>query len=700
MDLVTRIRTQLAMFDDGAFETLSNKGLVRRARKDLQGGAAPEIVGTNETHVLLKVTDAEVKISEQGPAKAVCSCPSVELCRHILIACFWLQETRTEAPAAAVRATPEGEPPAALPPPSLDLDDTVLLQATVDVLTKLAGKKLVKSALELFSVSPEHAIHKEAGIMVDLPTVNATVRFFPGQGLEGMLCSCKAREFCSHRVLAVLLYQKAAGVVLEGAAQAPRILQETGQAPRTRNEILVATKSLLAECLHTGICHLSEATEQRLVTLSVAAVGVHLPRLSHVLRGNSDELRLLLKRDAKADEARLFSLMARTFALCQALEKTGEGLGRADLIGKYRTTYDEVGTLELCGIGAYQWETKSGFAGLTVLFWDERSQRVHSWSEARPKYQGTGFNPLQRLYQEGPWEGMLNPAQASRNRFKLMHARRNGQFRLSGSSGSRTILVGPTMPAKMNFEKLAYRSWKALAEKLATQTAIGLAEPNPLDEIVLAQPAVWGEREFDSVSQTFYWEIQDEEGLPLLLQVSYSDLEKQRITALEQLDPAALAATGVVCRAFRGLNGLRLYPISLLSEADGNQPSVINLGFSEGYQGAKPLNPEPTTDTESESLDPVEETPEIEVEPTGLFHLRLLRLNEELNRLAQRGGFLASEANQQFFRSESAFFQTAGLTVLAESLRNCGQPGTSGGKELLEAKYLALLCLEALGKTV
>src|SRR4051812_21645348 len=88
----------MALFDDAALEALSNRGLLRRARKDLQSGIIPQAIEESEKELRLTVADAVVTFIDEGPRRAPCPCPAVDICRHILIACCWLSQTASASP--------------------------------------------------------------------------------------------------------------------------------------------------------------------------------------------------------------------------------------------------------------------------------------------------------------------------------------------------------------------------------------------------------------------------------------------------------------------------------------------------------------------------------------------------------------------------------------------------------------------------
>ena len=90
----------LAALDDDALASMANKGLVRRARKDLEK-VKPIVVGRErDDAVLLEVEGSKVRLTTPV-TKSTCAC-SPGICRHILTAIMILRERAASATAAAV----------------------------------------------------------------------------------------------------------------------------------------------------------------------------------------------------------------------------------------------------------------------------------------------------------------------------------------------------------------------------------------------------------------------------------------------------------------------------------------------------------------------------------------------------------------------------------------------------------------------
>ncbi|HEV3116502.1 MAG TPA: SWIM zinc finger family protein, partial [Gemmataceae bacterium] len=88
--LLAQIHTALLHFDDDALAALANKGLVRRARKDLET-VTPLVVGPAEGCLRVQIDDCTIDLAV-SPAQSKCTCPATGVCRHILAAILFVRD--------------------------------------------------------------------------------------------------------------------------------------------------------------------------------------------------------------------------------------------------------------------------------------------------------------------------------------------------------------------------------------------------------------------------------------------------------------------------------------------------------------------------------------------------------------------------------------------------------------------------------
>lgn len=716
--LLTLLRAQCARLDGETLEALSSKGLVRRARKDFEGGVEVEVTSVAEEAVTLRVAEASVEVRREGITKAACTCPAKEACRHVLIACLWLGRDAGES---AVEAAEADDAARVEPKDAAAAEDSGAREAarpfenlsrlSPDDLVRTAGRKVLRAAFELLACDPECAVEEQPHLLVvTFPRGGQTVRFLGGEGGEGIkggICSCRSGDVCAHRVAAVLAYKRGRGDDVEAFRifeQGRAALRETGESPRSRAEVVAASRTLLEACVEVGISHLSPMTRDRFSTLSVSALGVDLPRLSLALRGLGEGVALALARDARADERAWLLSAARTFALCRALESAGASPSHA-LTGAHRTRYEEVGALELTGVGAERWQTMSGYVGLTVLFWEQTTRRWHSWSEARPALGAGGFDPQSRFLQEMPWPGLSSPAQASASRFKLMHARRNYQGRLSGSAQTRALLLGEAEPRGLDFAQCSFRDWEALRAYAVSTLACGLEERQPLRDLVVLRPHRWGARFFDEVAQVFNWPVVDESGRQLPLGLPFDKENRRAIEILEGFDPQSPPVEAVLARLAVRNGRLALRPVTLFCAPSGGLPRLLHLGLEvragQSSEAAARRADEPDRSSLDDEADPEDQTPGWpgDSPPDNSLAARIAFLAGELQSLAERG-VGAGRLDLSSLDDEARALRSAELHTLAEAVESLPR---AGGKDVpggvLRVYYLLHLCLDTIERS-
>jgi hypothetical protein len=634
---LTQLRSALAAFDDEALAALANKGLVRRARKDLET-TRPTALDPEGEYLRLEVGDAVVELA-LPPTNSRCSCPAGGICRHILTALIFVKESE-------ITGDPTAGPLSASPSAAEEL-----LAVDDESLSRWAGKAFVARASKSLAFGLLAEFEEAGAIIVRFPSRNVACRWMPGGGLAGMVCSCHAPGPCEHRVAAVLAFQVARGVRARAEA-GPEALEASAEAPRTREGVLAAVGGVLGEVALLGTSRLSRATAERLRTLSASAHGVDLPLLERLLRTLAAEVELVLARDAQADATRLLGVAARVEALRHGLARPPSAL-----VGEHRTAYDLVGDIELIGLGARRWRTRSGYMGLTVSFWDRSARAWATWTDARPTTTG-GLDPLARYRAEGPWTGLVSPAQASRSSLRLTGAWRNRYGRLSGRPSTRAIVTGPADPA----EAPTLARWSEIGERAARVFGGGFSDRGERDELVLLAPTAWGPAQFDAVRQEVVRPILDAEGCTLSIVLSHTPENLDAVNALESFEPSGAHSLLGLLRLDAGR--LTVEPIAIHSG-----PRVFNLTLDTARQAPQRRADFPTRagedEDESEGLDPDEGDPP----PSSSTGLRLL-----LNRLASllevigEGGFAAFRAVEDL-RAWAARAEAVGLTSCARPVQ-------------------------------
>ncbi len=680
--LLKRLKQVLIGIDDEALVSLANRGLLRRAQKDLES-ATPTILAVESDRVRLQLFEAIVEVPEL-PIRSTCSCPATGVCRHILAALLYLRDsvdviesvspeqgqqvvsgamTESTAPElAAAETTAEASATfdAAQTGALVPAPEEVLGNLSDEVLQKWSSKPTFRKAEKLLAANVPFEIESSESFVVRFPTHNITCRWIPSGGLLGMHCSCQAENVCEHLVAAILAYQVSLGKRQRSVPQAS--LTESKGAPRTRSEVLASVGVMLREMMVLGLARLSSATAQRLLTLAVSAHGVDLPRMESALKTLADEVRLALRRDAQASSTNLVAQAARLEALRTALVNSTA----AEFVGQHRTQYYEVGQITLRGLGAQRWQSKNGYQGLTVIFWDESRNDWATWNDTRPVGL-PGFNPERRFRMEGPWGGCESPDEAARSILQLSRVSRNLQGRLSGRSSTQAIVLGSTQPRDV---PVMITNWTQLAERAQRAFGCGLAERRENADLVLLAPTSWGPPHYDTLRQALVRPVADEDGRLVNLWLPFTDENAAGIDFLEQnLPTAAYGLLGAV----RLVSGqICVEPISLYLT---DQFVHLTLLPSKPRRGKKPKKAKPgapvagpAPDIEagngSDGDDPGRLVPSASITtPLGRI---LVTVHAELEALVEGG--IAAQRNVDLLQSAHKRLEVLGLTTCARSL--------------------------------
>jgi hypothetical protein len=546
----------LAVFDVAALETLANKGLVRRALRDVEEGKV--VLGVGDGTTASVTADGEtVSMDRRGPAHAICSCPAPGLCRHRIAATLFLQ-TAGDAPSGA---------------PVEAIDHAAALKAEIAaldaaVLAKWAGKAAWRGAVELAGEGGTVAVEGSALV---IGVTDEAVRYLAGQGLAGMVSKAKPAKAKAVHTAAMLLarqFFELETIVEEAQSDAPTEERQVDPA------FLTEIHRVLAQCARLALNLAPVALEDQLFILSVSSRADHLPRLSRMLRTLSTMLRDRRKREFSFDPDRCLALVAEAFALSGALGQAGnlEDQGRAGaLCGSIRQGYVPAeAPLLLTGMGGDVWRTQSGARGVTIHLHDAAADRWFSASLARGPGQDPGFDPVFAYGRDAIWQG-YTLQRLSRSAFALEGAALSPDGRLSMAATARAIdPVETVIP-----EGVAVTRWDELRDRLRGTLADAIDAPHVAVQPVLIHPRRVARPWFDDLRQELVWPVEDDDGVWMGLAVEQGRDRDALIHALEAVAERGWRGT-ITALASIGDRSFALKPFALRDGA-----TVFNLGLDD-----------------------------------------------------------------------------------------------------------------------
>jgi hypothetical protein len=553
------------------------------------------------------------------------------------------------------------------------------------------GASAWRTAVRLLSSGVTIEVRDEKGsASIHLNPINVGCRFLVGTGLDGAIVSGGDSKSTKSLVAAAVIALKAKyGEPLPSEETIDATLGEEKGAPRTRIEVLATAKTLLEMAIAAGLSHSGASSAERFATLAVSANGTNLPRLAHELKTVAEELGMIATRHGRADAERTLEVMAHAYALVTALNKGGMH-PPAHLVGQHRTGYVDVHTLQLMGITGFTWQARSGFRGITLLFWDAAEKRWASWTEARSVSSDPRYDPLKAFDADAPWASDLSVRNLVSRHVQLSKARRNAFGRLSATKACKATVLAEVSPGGIDFGRCAFSSWEDLAHYVASTSASGLKQADPMADWVVLAPTRWGDRHFDRVEQRLSWTVDDETGRQLTLALMYSDMTRHGVEALEAWEPTTRSRFRILGRVLRNIGEFAVEPVALLPIA-GNNSATIHL-----------LIPPPTTNKAvSTATNKIlvtapddDEELEGEAEDDGEMHSTnrwLRRVRDHLVGQAEAGAADTGLPNLAQNKLLVQKLSDAGLPILSHALVKTEQNSSLFSEWVLKGAYLVRL---------
>ncbi len=682
--LRAQLEAQLARFDDEGFAALANRGLLRRAQKDLER-LQVEVQEDGADSLVVTVGAQRIRFDARGVAQARCDCAGSGVCQHILAAAISLQRQAAPDSGAGDAHTAAGGAAAVAAAMAAVADDPLaalrdtLLAMPAAALVQHAGKAGYRWAWQFVHDLGEREALQITGdkhLVLALQRPRLTWRYMGG-GLDGLIADVALAQIEKHRVAAVLAFQRAHGRALtppepSAAARSQALdlgadhqLAGTGAATieASRQRLRESARQLFAEAVALGLAHLSTGMLERFTTLAVWAQGAEYHRLALLLRRIADHVDLLLQRAGGADEHRLLDELSLANALVDALGAAAErGLAPAQLVGSARTRYDETGTLELLGLGARPWRSASGYLGLTMLFWSPKDGFM-ACTDARPESL-RGFDPIARYKAPGPWSGLGAPQRATGQRLALIGAQLNEALRLSARDSTSATLL-PADAQAWSAERLKpWTRWAALQEARSAGHSL-LTRPAPMQDWAFLQPSQFGACSFEPARQTLQWPLMDADGEALLTELPFDRFSAHAIERIEALPGGANDGGLIVVAQVHSRRGsLVAQPLSLVRPHAASPVDALHFDDAPASEAQPARHARHQSARRPATLPPPPRTSPV-----------LADAARRLQHLAERG--LPADAAAAWTNELSQLVhstQAAGLAAFA-ALAACGEPG-------------------------
>lgn len=549
----------LSAHDDVALEALANKGLVRRAFKDIEKGNVT-LIDHDGARATLRVEEHEVVMTSLGPGRAVCTCPANTVCKHILAAVIYLRDS--------VKPDDERESAGSSEPAQAETASDMLLSLSDDEIRKFAGKDL---AAALAFLQNDHFPRFEtdsASLQALFPDEIATITFIAGRPLSEAVCKGPKTRTRLLVAAAAIAFRRSEGQALPDVS---------GEAVPDQTHLDVASLEAIARVLETALkatlCGTSEMAQEQVFDLVVSTRVLAAPRLTSQLRRVQKMMGQAREQHIAFSPERFLKQVANTYALTRALMKSPND---RVLTGDLRRDYQPGESLSLIMLGAGAWTTETGARGLTVYGYAPETGRWCTTTTARAANMDPTFTP-HSAYQASLW-ATAAPKDLMGAVLHLETPQMANETEIAYSwKGAVEQSPGVLNCQDIDDIGAAVNTWKDSRALRLLKSRVGLRQ-YALRSPELLAPRSIADPVFSEIEQCYFLDLLDQTGDRATLRFPARDYEQMR--SIIELKPRIHSVLVEFSRNEPGIEG-RL--VSLLIR-DGKRLLVQNVGLDHFYK--------------------------------------------------------------------------------------------------------------------
>ena len=521
------LKKSLLFADENFLTGLSNKGIYKRACKDIDGEIPDFELSENSATVR---TGGETCTITVPLAESKCTCVSRGICRHIIGAIITLRDN-VEIQPEEVTAKNET---------SGDVSDefkTEISSADENFLTGLSNKGTYKRACkDIDGETPDFELSENsATVRTGGETCTITVPIAESK------CTCISRGICRHIIGAVIILRNNLNTENIKIPEIPdnvkfppseNIPEKSSEESLSEREV-VKIHNCVKQCLETlgniikyGLVRIPESLPDMLEASAVRCHALKMADAERTLRETGSRLSDCIARRASFNTESFISEICYCTGLLNRL--MADEL-KSEQLGTFRQTYVNYGKkLTILPVG--QRSVNGDYTGEIYYFLNidpYAEQRFFSLSDVRPVF----YDNRQKYFQGNSFVWGLNVPikNMMHSEMVLINAKvSNGKL---STSQETTILT--SYEAKIDCDEvrdMIYTDFR--------QLAIDISEKNPeteLDKLCFVQPEKCIESVFDKYAQQHVITLEDIDKNRISVRAKYSAKNKDFIDLLESI---------------------------------------------------------------------------------------------------------------------------------------------------------------------
>lgn len=520
--------------------TLTNKGIYNRSVKDIDNiiNNSPEKIHIEEAEDKIKVTidtgeKIEVILNDEDLKSSKCSCPSKDICKHIIMSLLYIEHLDTENKENESNTdTAENNTEIEIKEENNTFDE--VKNISYDEIKKLSTKKNFEYALDRLDDNIEADIEEKAMLEINIPEENVIIYFPKKDSIKKAVCSCKDSSLCAHKIIAILKYK-----------QMYNSLEEIKEDDKEIDEnILKFSKEFIENIFEKGLYSCSEKDFDIAEQLSVKLQVKEMPELAKMFRSISESIDSMINKHASFNKLFTFAILSRLYNTIKVIEKAKQDNDNKTvklLAGEIRSKYINRKSAELVGLGSYPWISSTGYLGASAYLYNLNTKKLSFFSYVIPTFYDNAkisYDDVRSNYRKKiHFENNISIEEISKYKLKFINYKVNNEERISSSKFT-SVILNDRMDYKLLEEiKNSKNNEELFAENYDDIKNIDFKydyfNKNDRSKIIIAKFQIIENQEFNKIEQILYFDIvnhyEEDDEERLTLNVKYTSIHSNGI---------------------------------------------------------------------------------------------------------------------------------------------------------------------------
>lgn len=547
------LKKALADADDDYLTAISNKGVVKRAHKDLETASITTGFICDTADVMVDQAQCVIKVPV---AESVCSCPSRTICRHIVTAVLFLRQELLPK---------EPQPPAAAPEKPLSRQEKLAEELTgypVEDLVRVMKKKYYNTFLEKVRVGIIPLMEELSSITVDIPEERVTVKLLTP--LRYSSCTCGGAMPCKHVAAAILTWKLRHGIVDLNSLAPVRetaVVSDTDKLHHCAGLCLAFLEQLLTD----GLVRTSEDAAEYSETNALLCHHAECPEGERLFREIGNRLKAYTAHSPEFSAHRLFDTMMYAHQLMTSILQETDSKKLKELSGDFKSSYQITDELELVPVAKRKFSSITGYEGDIYYFVNKspsgRALPYLTYSDIRPTY----YSSRRSKKSNAPWGlyGLCDVLMYYEMRLTLPKL---SGIKLSSSGETQAVQLRKTkLDQKAVYEKV-YTDFRKLIEESFRHGT----DDEEGETLVMLMPERCIHSGFSEIHQTHTIVAEDAYGQRLKIQARYHSKSRDQFPQLVMVGKRMIENPGASYVIFGNawLEGgeCHIYPIAIFDD--------------------------------------------------------------------------------------------------------------------------------------